>query len=88
MNEEELSQELATCRLLACKCKVCKRKPDLHYDPGSTVMSCDCLKVVLPDWEPRLVLRVWNQLWLGNEWTQQRADAIIQKRLYIDMDTS
>ena len=87
MNAEELGQELTTCRLLACECKTCKRKPDLQYDPGATVMSCDCLKVALPEWEPRMALRIWNQLWLGKEWTQERADLLTKKRLYTAQDT-
>jgi len=80
MSPEELSQELITCRLLACKCKTCKLKPDLFYDPGATVMVCDCMNVTLPDWEPRLALRIWNQLWLSEEWSQEEVNKLINKK--------
>jgi len=81
MKAGQLSQEIDTCRLLACKCKTCKQKPEMYYTPGCTKLYCPCIKVVLPDWQPRAALRIWNQLFLQNEWSQIRADQLIQEQM-------
>lgn len=60
----ELLEELEACSQRAFKCRECKNTHDIYYQPGATMLECDCpmMIVVLPDWNPRGVLRIWNQL--------------------------
>ena len=42
-------------------------------------MACECVKLALPDWETRGVLRIWNRLCLGGAMQQRIADRMIQE---------
>jgi signal-transduction protein with cAMP-binding, CBS, and nucleotidyltransferase domain len=61
MNEQ--IEELQYCNELTYNCRTCKNTHDIYYEPGVTMIQCDCkIMVVLPDWNPRGVLRIWNAL--------------------------
>ena len=79
MTADDLEHELTTCRLLACSCPTCKTKPSIIYTPGCATMTCECVKLALPDWETRGVLRIWNRLCLGGAMQQRIADRMVQE---------
>lgn len=60
----QLIEELEACSERAFNCRTCRNTKDIYYQPGATMICCDCdsMVVVLPDWNPRGVLRIWNSL--------------------------
>jgi hypothetical protein len=62
--ESDVSWEMDEARRLMrmCSCGT-KEPPQLRYDPGVTYITCVCspdARVALPDWNPRLAVRRWN----------------------------
>ena len=79
---EKLAHELETCRLAACKCSVCKEKPDCLYEVGVTVLRCKCPRTVaLPDWNSRTAKIVWNRCFAADKWTTEHIQKIINDEL-------
>lgn len=61
MTAEDLTNELDECRRLACACRgICKKKPEVFYVVGCTILYCDCVKLAVGDWHPREAMRIWN----------------------------
>lgn len=73
--------ELMACNDRTFKCRKCRNTHEIHYEPGVTMLRCDCnsLVVVLPDWEPRAVMQIWNTLHAQDEQTPKEISKITKQ---------
>lgn len=61
----DIDWEMDEARRLArlCQCGT-KKPPEIRYDPGVTYIVCECSdqsRFALPDWDPKGVVRYWNE---------------------------
>ena len=73
--------DLMACSERAFKCRKCRNTHEIHYEPGVTMLCCDCETkvVVLPDWEPRAVMKIWNTLHAQDEQTAEEISRITKQ---------
>jgi len=44
-------------------CMFCHHKPKIWYEPGATMIKCECKATAVPDYDPKLILELWNTKW-------------------------
>lgn len=64
---------------MALKCAVCRSKPSMVYEVGTSIASCSCgVKMAIADGSANDILRLWNQLQLQPEINEQVIDRLIR----------
>ena len=81
---EKIAHEINESRLLCAACPDCKCRPSLTYDPGCTVVKCGCHKIVMPDFQPKQAMRIWNRCHMAKSYTEWTIEKTI-KQLKIDI---
>lgn len=81
MNYDQIIHQLEDARLRAATCKECKKRPDILYEPGATILSCKCYPkfIVIPEFEPIMAAKCWNRCWIAKNFREEYRDLIIEE---------